>query len=115
MLSMLCGLCILSGSWHLVGPGGGGWIQSVAYSPHDPRTVFIGCDVGGFYHSDDGGAHFDIQNRGLRDPFVQAIATHTMRPATLHLATLHGLPRSADGGLTWRLQRQGWPAPQPYS
>ncbi|MFA4045163.1 MAG: hypothetical protein HZRFUVUK_001972, partial [Candidatus Fervidibacterota bacterium] len=33
--------------WKMVGPGGGGWIQSVAFDPKDPDTIYVGCDVGG--------------------------------------------------------------------
>lgn len=41
--------------WRNLGPGGGGWIQSICASPHDRDELFVGCDVGGFYHSLDGG------------------------------------------------------------
>ncbi len=35
--------------WHLAGPGGGGWIQSLVFDPHNPETLYAGDDVGGFY------------------------------------------------------------------
>ncbi len=35
--------------WRNFGPGGGGWIPSMAVSPHDSRVVFAGCDVGGAF------------------------------------------------------------------
>jgi hypothetical protein len=41
--------------WRNLGPGGGGWIQSICASPHERDELFVGCDVGGFYHSLDGG------------------------------------------------------------
>ena len=59
--------------WRSVGPGGGGWIQSIAFDPRDPDVLYVGCDVGGFYFSPDGGRHYELQNRGLRDYFVEAI------------------------------------------
>ena len=117
MLALLLSLTLTAadgGPWHLVGPGGGGWIQSVAYSPHNPRTLFVGCDVGGFYRSDDAGASWRIQNSGLRDPFVQAIVPHPTKPETIYLATLSGPHRSDDGGRTWRLLRNGFPPTDRY-
>jgi len=40
--------------WRLVGPGGGGWIQSIAWDPQDPNILYVGGDVGGFYVSFNG-------------------------------------------------------------
>ena len=50
--------------WTNVGPGGGG-IQSIAASFLMPMS-FVGCDVGGFYRSTDGGKSYQIHNTGLR-------------------------------------------------
>lgn len=30
-------------SWSSIGPGGGGWLTSLAFAP--PNTIFVGCDV----------------------------------------------------------------------
>ncbi|EDY22457.1 hypothetical protein CfE428DRAFT_0582 [Chthoniobacter flavus Ellin428] len=38
-------------SWRLAGPGGGGWIPSLLWDPHDAHTLYVGCDVGGFFVS----------------------------------------------------------------
>lgn len=35
--------------WRRVGPGGGGWIQSLLASRHDGDTLDVGYDVGGFF------------------------------------------------------------------
>ena len=57
----------LGPAWQNLGPGGGGWIQSICASPHDRDELFVGCDVGGFYHSLDGGRSYRISNAGLED------------------------------------------------
>ncbi len=101
-------------TWQLVGPGGGGWIQSLAYAPHDPDRIYLGCDVGGFYVSTDAGRTWSIQNRGLRDPYVEAIVPDPTRPERLYCGTLSGVHRSDDGGRTWRLLRRGFPPGEPY-
>jgi len=98
------------GPWTLCGPGGGGWIQSLAYSPHEPQTRLIGCDVGGFYRSDDGGKAYRIQNAGLRDRYLEAIVPDPVNPRRIYVATLSGVHRSDDGGQTWRWLRDGFPA-----
>src|SRR3972149_924650 len=36
-------------------PGSGGWISSVAVSPHDPKRVLVGGDMLGVGLSEDGG------------------------------------------------------------
>ena len=49
--------------WRSAGPGGGGWIQSIAWDPHDPQLLYVGCDVGGFYFSTDAGQQPDVDMR----------------------------------------------------
>lgn len=44
--------------WKSVGPGGGGWIQSITWDPTDADTLHVGGDVGGYYVSVDGGRHY---------------------------------------------------------
>ncbi|MFN3421718.1 MAG: WD40/YVTN/BNR-like repeat-containing protein, partial [Armatimonadota bacterium] len=101
--------------WQLVGPGGGGWIQSVAFDPKDPNTIYVGCDVGGFYVSFDGGKTFEIRNKGLRDYFVECIAVHPLNPDIILLGTQGGIFRTTDKGKTWQWMRDGFPPTQRYS
>lgn len=96
-------------AWTRVGPGGGGWIQSIAWDPHDPDTLYVGCDVGGFYISTDGGRHYEIRNDGLRNFFVECIAVHPRDRGTILLGTEGGVFRTTDQGRTWHWQRQGFP------
>jgi len=100
--------------WRNVGPGGGGWIQSLACDPNDPNTLYLGSDVGGFYISTDGGRHFEIRNNGLTDYFVEAIAVHPQNSRTILLGTQGGIHRTTDGGKHWQRIDDGFPPPQRY-
>lgn len=97
--------------WRNIGPGGGGWIQSICANPHDRDGLFVGCDVGGFYRSDDGGASYTIHNTGLTDYWVESIVPHPKIPGTLFIGCESGVYRSDDGGRRWRWLRNGFPEP----
>ncbi|MCC7495207.1 MAG: hypothetical protein IT204_22860 [Fimbriimonadaceae bacterium] len=109
MSSLILLTLLLAPAWTVVGPGGGGWIQALAYSPHHAETLYAGCDVGGFYRSDDGGATWRILNHGLRCRWVECILPHPTNPQRLWIGTESGVHRSDDGGATWRLLRNGFP------
>lgn len=102
-------------TWRNVGPGGGGWIQSLACDPRDPETLYLGCDVGGFYLSRDAGRTWTIRNNGLTDYFVECIAVHPRDSLIILLGCEGGVFKSTDQGLTWQEKRQGFPEPQRYS
>jgi hypothetical protein len=40
-------------TWRNIGPGSGGWIESITASAYHADEVFVDCDVGGFYQSED--------------------------------------------------------------
>lgn len=115
VLLVSSGLARADLAWTNVGPGGGGWIQSLTADPRDPNTVYLGCDVGGFYRSRDGGATWSIHNTGLDDYFVQCIAVHPRDSHIILLGMEGGVFKSTDGGDTWKAARQGFPPPQRYS
>lgn len=96
-------------AWTRLGPGGGGWIQSIAWDLYDPETLYVGCDVGGFYVSTDAGRHYEIRNAGLRNVFVECIAVHPRDRNVLLLGTEGGIFRTTDQGRTWHWQRRGFP------
>ena len=101
--------------WKLVGPGGGGWIQSLLASRHHRDTLFVGCDVGGFYRSDDGGASYAIHNTGFEDYFIESLAEHPVNPKILYAGCKSGVYKSLDGGLSWQWLREGFPPLQEYA
>jgi photosystem II stability/assembly factor-like uncharacterized protein len=102
-------------AWTRIGPGGGGWIQSLAWDPHDGDTLYVGCDVGGFYVSTDAGRHYETRNCGLRNVFIECIAVHPRDRGTILLGTEGGIFRTTDQGRTWQWQRQGFPEVARYA
>lgn len=115
---LIAGAVLATGNdvqWRCVGPGGGGWIQSILASRHSTETLFVGCDVGGFYRSDDSGASYAIHNTGFEDYFIECLAEHPTDPKTLYAGCNSGVYKSADGGLTWRWLREGFPPVQEYA
>jgi photosystem II stability/assembly factor-like uncharacterized protein len=101
--------------WRNVGPGGGGWIQSIACGPARSNVLHVGCDVGGYYRSNDGGLTYQIRNEGLRDYFIECIAVSAHDPSTILLGAEGGIYKSTDDGQTWRWMREGLPPAQRYS
>lgn len=95
--------------WRSVGPGGGGWIQSILWSRYAKDRLFVGCDVGGFYVSEDAGRHYEMRNRGLKHMYVETIAEHPSNPDILFLGTPGGIYKTTDRGLTWQEKRSGLP------
>ena len=95
-----------------IGPGGGGWIECVLPSRHDPKRFFAGCDVGGFYFSPDGGKHWEIRNRGLGNPMVETIAEDPSNPSRILIGGDGGLYVSDNMGLEWRHLTNGLPRPK---
>lgn len=95
--------------WRNAGPGGGGWIQSVAMDPADANTIHVGSDIGGYYQSTDGGRTFQIFNDGLSDYFIERIVVDPMNNEIIYLGTQSGVFKSVNGGRDWRQKRNGFP------
>lgn len=86
-------------AWKILGPGGGGAQFIPTVSPHDPKTVLVGCDMTGSYITRDGGDSWRIFNlRGRAAFFV----FDPLDPKTIYART-SGLWRSTDSGRTWSL------------
>jgi len=98
-------------AWQNIGPGGGGWFQTIASSPHDTNVLCVGGDVGGFYKSVDGGASYTIYNTGLQCSWVECIVFHPSDPDVMYLGCQSGTYRSTNGGESWEWIRAGFPSP----
>ncbi|MFA7172537.1 MAG: hypothetical protein WC340_03840 [Kiritimatiellia bacterium] len=101
--------------WRNVGPGGGGWIQSMLASRHGGERFYVGCDVGGFYRSDDGGYSYKIYNTGFKDYFIECLAEHPSNPDIIYAGAKSGVYKSIDGGRHWSWNRKGFPTISKYS
>jgi photosystem II stability/assembly factor-like uncharacterized protein len=96
-------------TWKLIGPSGGGWIQSLAFDPREKDVLYAGCDVGGFFISTNAGRTFEIRNRGLHDYYLEAMAIHPKDSRVILLGTESGIHRTTDRGLAWEYVRKGFP------
>ncbi len=81
---------------------GGGRFTSIALSPLDPRTVFVGSDVAGVFRSTDGGRTFQLKGKGLEGFSVADIAIHPENPRRIFILTSDGLYDSRDQGDSWQ-------------
>ena len=86
-------------AWRVIGPGGGGTMRRPAISPHDPRTVVLGCDMTGAYLTRDGGASWRMFNLGS---VPSAFAFDPKQPSVLY-AGAEAVYRSDDAGASWRM------------
>ncbi len=102
-------------SWENIGPGGGGRITCLLASRHDCNRFFAGCDVGGFYRSDDGGQSYSIHNKGLEDYFISSIVEHPVDPNILYIGCKSGVYKSTNGGRSWKWKRKGFPPIRNYT
>ena len=86
-------------AWRVIGPGGGGTMRRPAISPHDPKTVVLGCDMTGAYVTGDGGASWRMINFGSV-PTAFAFDRRSRRPL---YAGAEAVYRSDDAGRSWRM------------
>ncbi len=91
----------LNVTWEPVGIGGGGGVFTPSISPHDPKLMFVSCDMGGWYRSTDGGETWRMcDGRQVRKVNFNAVF-HPTDPNVIYVGTRGGLKRSSDRGLTW--------------
>ena len=103
-------------------PGfGGKCLHTILPDPKRPERMVIAMSTGGVYRTEDGGAHWQARNVGVRAEFlpekypefgqcVHKVVRHSSRPDTLFLQNHWGLYRSDDGGDTWRDVANGVPS-----
>lgn len=89
-----------------VGLGGGGGLYTPTGSPHDLRLLYVSCDMGGFYVSEDSGAHWrmtdKLQMRGSTScrPAFSPIEANTVY---MPYPNYQQLRVSRDKGKTWEV------------
>ena len=85
--------------WSHIGIGGGGATYNPTVSPHDPKTVFLTCDMGGSFVTYNGGESWRMFNLSEMANFF---VFDPVDPNVVYAQT-YALFRSADKGLTWQL------------
>lgn len=85
--------------WKPVGMGGGGAMFFPAISPHDPKTIFLACDMGGAYVTHDGGDSWRMFN------LINQVKGYVYDPKNPNIvyATATGLFKSGNKGQSWEL------------
>ncbi len=86
-------------AFRILGPGGGGGQFIPTISPHDPRKVFVACDMTGGYVTLDGGENWRMFN--LRTSPLSFVFD-PVDPRTIYAVAV-GLMRSTDDGQSWEL------------
>ena len=101
--------------WNGVAGGEQPGIHSVLVDPRDPDDIRIGVSTGGVWASRDGGAAWDLINRGMYAEYmppelrgepiaqdVHRLARCTAHPDTIWCQHHNGVFRSEDAGANWR-------------
>jgi photosystem II stability/assembly factor-like uncharacterized protein len=81
-------------------------VRAIAASPHDPRLLLVGIELGGVMRSDDGGASWQDHRPGAQRD-VHALAWHPALAGRAYEAGGGGAAWSEDGGETWRAADDG--------
>jgi len=103
-------------------PGNGGLaLHSIVVDPANKRRIYIAISSGGVYRTEDAGATWTAQNRGICALFmpdkypefgqcVHKIALHPARPERLFLQNHRGIYRSDDCAENWTDIANGVPS-----
>lgn len=82
-------------------------VTQILFDPTDAQNIWVSVEIGGIFHSPDGGDHWVSRDQGLISADVHGIAILD-RPngQRVMLATTNrGLHRSDDGGHQWQFQK----------
>ena len=102
------------------GTGAGGGMYYPVISPHTAQTIFLGCDMGELFFTNDGAQSWSTVNFRQLQANTLTEVQYTSDPQVLFaldwtLAAPTGFPtiqrpsRSADGGVHW-MPCAGWPS-----
>jgi photosystem II stability/assembly factor-like uncharacterized protein len=81
-------------------------VRAIAPSPHDPRLLLVGIELGGLMRSTDGGASWADHRPGAQRD-VHALAWHPVAPGRAYEAGGGGAAWSHDGGASWQAADDG--------
>jgi hypothetical protein len=111
-----------------LGLGGGGNMGAPAISPHQPNIMFVACDLGGLYRSEDFGKSWQVvdarkmrgDNNSLRldgnaIPACAVVFDPDNKDMVYAYAPFRGLRYSTDGGKTFNANQTLFPDPAPAS
>ncbi len=100
--------------WRNVGPGGGGWMQSLCASKYDPQRFIVGSDIGGFFYSEDGGKSYEPRNKGLKHFFIETVVEHPTNENVIFIGSYGGIYKTVNRGKQWVEKRNGLPPVDSY-
>jgi len=100
---------------------GGLALHTILLDPEDRQRMYVAISAGGVYRTEDGGATWTAQNRGIRSvatpnkypefgQCIHKVAMHPGRPERLFLQSHWGLYRSDDRAETWMDVANGVPS-----
>ncbi len=76
-------------------------VRWIALHPADPRTIYVGIELGGVMTTRDGGRTWEDRQPGSQHD-AHALATHPLAPERVYEAAGGGVALSEDAGRTWR-------------
>jgi|GEM_PF-2701377 len=80
----------------------GGEMTSIAMSPDDAQTVYVGTRDAGLYKTTDGGATWQPARQGLTFFPIRSLSADPLHAATLYAGTdFDGVWKTTDGGASW--------------
>ncbi len=106
-ITACAGGAIAGDQYVTLGMGGGGSMFSPASSPHNSNLMFVSCDMGGFYRSEDAGGSWQMVDfRITRGSTLCRPVFHPVKKSVMYFAG----KVSEDEGKTWRRLAE----PQPW-
>ncbi|MBE0637299.1 MAG: PKD domain-containing protein [Bacteroidales bacterium] len=114
-----------SGNWENLGPflipgskgyNGLGRVNSIAFHPTDPNTIYLGAPAGGLWVTHDKGETWYSETDVLPTLGVSSIVVDHAEPSVIYIgsgdrdagdAPGMGVMKSVDGGMTWQLSNNG--------
>jgi len=88
------------------------YLNTITADPQDPGTLYVGTN-NGILKTNDGGAHWNFANSGLRATSIGQVLIDPQGGTLLAVTTsgfFAGLSKSTDGGISWAPSGSGLPS-----